>query len=199
MIAPERWKRLHPVRDVGASLSDASEGELVRREMMERNEPDTRIRDILRACPLFLEVPVRDLDRIAASCQLFRTYRGQTLMEEGDEDNDVFLILSGRATVSVESISPFIQVSLSRLNPGEVAGEMSLVSDDVRSATVVAETPGDVLQVKGEELKAMMKDDPQFGYLMMRNVASILSRRVRQMNRRLTNLVKGPYFQTEEG
>ncbi|MCB2155796.1 cyclic nucleotide-binding domain-containing protein [bacterium] len=153
-----------------------------------------RILGLLRGSPLFEEIDEIDLETIADLSSLFTTYRGQTLLEEGEEGRDVLIIVSGRVGIHIESIAPYVEVGITRLGPGEVIGEMALVGGQVRSATAVAIDPCEILVVNGEELCRMFDEQPNLAMRMMRNVSRILSERLRQMNRRMVNLMRARYY-----
>ena len=143
---------------------------------------------------LFLDLPPEAVARIGALGIREACYRGQTIIEEGEEGNDLLLLLSGRVGIQIESISPYVEVGINKLDAGDVIGEMAIIDPAPRSATVVALEACEIFRVPSEPLLDLFASEPAWGMLFMRNLASILSGRLRMMNRRILNLIRARYF-----
>jgi CRP/FNR family cyclic AMP-dependent transcriptional regulator len=84
-----------------------------------------------------------------------RTYRaGQTILLEGGETSEAYLIHAGQVTVSRGD------QRLRTLGPGDIFGEMALVTDQPRSATVTALTDVEVGVIDRDEFETMWRTDP---------------------------------------
>jgi CRP-like cAMP-binding protein len=83
---------------------------------------------------------------------------GEKLVEQGETGRDLLLILAGRAKVeiSVDSLS----AQLNELGDGAVLGEMALLSDGVRSATVRASSPLFAFRLAFEDLGYILQNNP---------------------------------------
>ena len=92
-------------------------------------------RDLLRAVPSLERLSERDLERIAAVLAERTVAAGSILVEEGAAGQDSFLIVEGDACVTTGG------VTVARVGPGEFVGELALLTDRPRCATVRAETP----------------------------------------------------------
>jgi CRP-like cAMP-binding protein len=89
--------------------------------------------DALHAVPLFSELSKRDLRRLADSMHERRFSAGQEVLIEGAGGVGFFVVLDGRARVSVHG------EDRGTLGPGDYFGEMSVIDGGDRSATVRAE------------------------------------------------------------
>lgn len=147
-----------------------------------------------RAIPLFTDLPDEAIGQIIAFSRREDCYRGQTIIEEGDPGDDMVILLSGRVGVQMESINPHMEIAISRLGAGEVIGEMALLDDSPRSATIVALEACAIVRVPSEHLNLVFMEHPEWGMLFMRNLAASLSERLRMMNRRLLNMIRARYF-----
>jgi len=78
---------------------------------------------------------------------------GRSLVNEGDEGSDVFLVLDGVVSVEVKG------TALGQLGPGAVLGERALLEGGRRTATLRAVTPCRVATISGEELDPQMLSD----------------------------------------
>lgn len=85
--------------------------------------------------------------------------KGEKLVEQGEASRDLFLILAGAAAVqvSVDSLS----AELTQLGDGAVVGEMALLADGVRSATVRAATPVFAFRLAFEDVGYILQNNPE--------------------------------------
>lgn len=156
--------------------------------------PPSSLEPVFARMDLFKDLPSRAIQHLAAQAVLLRAYSGQVLIEEGDSGADLFILLKGRVRVQVESINPWMEIGLNKLDEGEAFGEMALIEDEPRCATVMAVEVSDFARIPAESLRALLADDPGSGVVLMRNLARILSGRLKQMNRRLLNMTRSNYL-----
>ncbi|HOP16831.1 MAG TPA: cyclic nucleotide-binding domain-containing protein [Gammaproteobacteria bacterium] len=116
---------------------------------------------------------------------------GQAIIVEGSDDRSVYLIEQGVARVS-ERVEledrRHIQPGLCDLAAGEVFGELSLFESGPRSASVVALEPCELLVFDAEALAGHFERHPEQGYVVLKELFSVLNRRLRQADRRLGSL-----------
>ncbi len=134
----------------------------------------------LKNIPLFASVPEKDLELIAADLQDSNFKSGEAIIQEGEFGNCLYVIKSGRVKV-VKSLNAEEneEIILSHLEDGDYFGEMSLITGDPRSATVIAESDVDLWKLS--------KTD--FDHLILNNkgitisLTHMLSQRLQQANR----------------
>jgi len=90
--------------------------------------------ELLRSLKLFQDVPAKELEAIARSFKERRFSAGEVIAEEGKGGIGFFVIEAGRAKVSAGGRE------VAALGPGSSFGEIALIDDGPRSATVTAET-----------------------------------------------------------
>ena len=129
----------------------------------------------LRRVPLFEGLDPEDLQRIAATA-VERTYApDEALMTEGDLHDELVVLLDG--TVRVERAEPdgsarFIKT----YGPGEHIGELAVLRERPRVATVTAQAEGARgLVVSGEGLKAILRERPDAAMAMLATLAERIS------------------------
>ena len=121
---------------------------------------------LLATVPLFSECTKRELQSIAATAKEVDRKEGAVLVKEGDRGIGFFLIIEGRAGVTVG------KKKVRSLGPGEFFGEISLLDDSPRSATVVAETPVRMLGLTSWAFKRLIQDNPAIAPRLLKSIAS---------------------------
>lgn len=148
----------------------------------------------IRDLRLFRDLPEEALAVIADQATRGTCYRGQTIIEEGENDDSLMVLLRGRVAVQVESISPYFEVPITRLGSGDIIGEMSMVDGSPRSASVIALEAGEFVRIPGAFLREFLDGNPQWGYQFMKNMNGVLSERLRLMNRRVLNMMRFRHY-----
>ena len=91
--------------------------------------------ETLRTVPLFANVDDHDLAQIAAASAIRTFSKNSIVITEGDTSNSLYVILSGEVRVFVSDEDGRTNI-VNRLGPGDYFGELSLIDDEPRSASV---------------------------------------------------------------
>lgn len=113
--------------------------------------------------------------------------KGQMLIAQGSDADEVYLIISGRVTVSVFSANGH-ETFLREMGPGRLIGELAAVSRLPRSATVIAAAPTILSRVTAEAFRAFLKDVPGAGSWLAEQLAA----RVRNLTEKSSELAALP-------
>ncbi len=121
----------------------------------------------LRYSPLFSSCSSKDLERIAKAGDQVTLAKGKTMTNQGEPGREAFIILSGKAIVKRSG------KKVATLGTGSVVGELSLLDNGPRTATVVCDTECQVLVIsRGNFLRVIDKvpalAHKLFGALAMR-------------------------------
>ena len=138
---------------------------------------------VLRSVPLFSSVPEEQLRLLTTVVTRRSTTRGSIIMAAGDPTDSLYIILSGRLKVMMGDADGK-EVILSLLGPGEFFGEMGLIDDNPRSASVVAIEPCELLAITRRDFKKCMTDNAEMAVAVMRG----LVRRLREADRKIGSL-----------
>lgn len=128
----------------------------------------------LRQVALFQGVPGDDLRRIAHRMREHAFAAGKVVFREGEPGDRLFLVLTGQMHVYVERAGATI--TYARLHAGECFGEMALLDEAPRSATVQADAPSRCLTLAKEDFLALLASHPQIAL----GIVQSLSQRLRQ-------------------
>ena len=125
--------------------------------------------DVLHNVPLFAGLDRSDLERLAARFQERSFSEGSTIMEEGATGTSFFVVLDGNADVTVGGERK------ATLGPGDHFGEMAVVDDGVRSASVTAATDVRTAFLTPWEFRPFVEENPKVAWSLLQS----LSRRLR--------------------
>lgn len=128
--------------------------------------------------PLFEGLPADALQEIAAAMRHHHVEAREIICREGEPGQSLFVIEHGLAHVIVTNPDTGHSGSIARLRRGDVVGEMSLVTGEVRSATVLAGAPTDILELDREAFTALLARHP----MILTNLTRILSDRLARTN-----------------
>lgn len=128
--------------------------------------------DVLAGVPLFSGLSKKELAEIARNVTEVEFVRGEFLVHEGEVGLEAFVILDG--TVSVRRKGR----KLAEATAGAVLGEMSIITDHRRNATVKAETFVTALLMSRREFNAVLDEHPQVAVKILRSVATRLAESV---------------------
>jgi CRP/FNR family cyclic AMP-dependent transcriptional regulator len=137
----------------------------------------------LKAVPLFASVPEEQLRMLTVVVARKSVSRSTTVMAGGDATDSLYIVLSGRLKVMM-SDSEGKEVILAILGPGEFFGEMGLIDDSPRSASVVAMESCELLSVTKRDFKKCLAENFEMSMAVMRG----LVRRLREADRKIGSL-----------
>jgi CRP-like cAMP-binding protein len=105
--------------------------------------------------PLFSRCSSKDVRRIAKLADELDIATGKTLTKEGDRGREFFVILDGSADVHQDTRA------LPPLGAGDFFGEIALITDSARTATVTATTPIRALVVTDRDFRQLLRKRPE--------------------------------------
>lgn len=135
------------------------------------------VNDILERTKLFGALPSDGLRSLAERGKRRTFSKGDVLMRQGDPSPSLHVILSGRLRVERGETGREVVV-LAELGSGEVVGEMGLLDNEPRSATVTAIEDTATLEVHADALAIIILDHPVVSGKLLR----MMSRRLRNID-----------------
>ena len=132
---------------------------------------EDRIR-VLQQVDLFSAFSTDDLHKVAFTMNEVTCQTGEVLIGEGEEGEDFYILLQGRLVVSKG------KRILSEIEPVDYVGEMAIIEEKPRSATVKAKEPSLLLKVPAPLYRQYLMNRPE----ALLSIMEILSRRLRQNN-----------------
>jgi CRP-like cAMP-binding protein len=140
----------------------------------------TETRRLLLKLYLFNQLDDAELVSLLTRAELVEFEQGEYPIEEGDHGTHLFVILAGQVRITKRAFG--VQKTLETLGPGECFGEMALVELRARSASARAITHCKLLRLDSEAIAPLHEISAK----IYRNIAILLSRRLRHLNDVLT-------------
>lgn len=108
------------------------------------------------------------LDVFKHSDDLVEFPAGAVIITEGQEGNNMYVVMEGEVSISLKA------KLLATAQPGEIVGEMAMVSANLRSATVTAKTNCLLAEIDQGSFESLLKHVPDFTIHVMNVLASRL-------------------------
>jgi CRP-like cAMP-binding protein len=131
--------------------------------------------ELLRGVPLFADCDDRELAEITGLARQTGAAAGTVLVTEGEPGTEFFVVVDGRARVSVEG------EAVADLGPGSFFGEMALLDGGERTATVTATTAVELLVLARDDFNRMLEVAMP---ALAPKLLKVVGRRVRDQERR---------------
>jgi diguanylate cyclase (GGDEF)-like protein len=138
--------------------------------------------ELIRQVPLFHQLPEADLERIVAATHRVSFDPGEVVVEIGDPGRSLYLVVEG--TVQVLYPARSADFELARLGTGDFFGEMALLNDKPRSATVKALEAVQALVLDKDSFREIIRDAPDVGLRVM----EAMSMRIRNADEQISGL-----------
>jgi CRP/FNR family transcriptional regulator, cyclic AMP receptor protein len=110
--------------------------------------------ELIKGVPLFSQLDRKHLDEVAAIADEIDLRQGKELTVEGNPGREFMVIIEGEASVRRGD------QEVNRLSAGDFFGEIALVRQEPRTATVVAETPVRVLVITDRSFRTLLDHNP---------------------------------------
>ena len=138
---------------------------------------------IQQKVPIFKGMTTERLMRTLSTADFFPVNPGDAIFMEGEKGNSFFVLITGE--VKIEKRKGDAMMELARLGSGECFGEMSLVGNQIRTATVRAVTKCVTIRFMRELVDA----NPEAAHIIYRNIANIMAARLEQSSGKLADMM----------
>jgi len=131
----------------------------------------------LRRIPLFAELSTADLRRLADIAEERTFADGEVISSEGEIGDELHLLLAG--TVAVTRADGGSASTVARRGPGDVVGEMSILTRNPRVASLVAEDDVRTIRIARRDFESIIRERPDVSLALMRVLAERLDAQTR--------------------
>ncbi len=134
--------------------------------------------EVLRRIPLFANIEPAKLKLMCFASERITFKEGQSLFEQGDVGDAAYIIVEGTADVIVTNEKPIV---VAQLGKNEIIGEIAILIDVPRTATIRAASELTTLKVTKDLFFRMVTDFPEMGVEIMRVLAQRLEQTTAQL------------------
>ena len=150
--------------------------------------------EVLRRVPFFAEIEPAKLKLLAFMSERVAFDPGMPLFRQGDPGDAAYLVIAGEAEVSAET--PAGPLVLATLGANEIVGEMAILGNVPRAATVRAKGRLITLRISKEPFMRMVREFPSMAVAMMQELAERLAATNNQLSAAQAELRR---FQQQNG
>ncbi|NPA41567.1 MAG: Crp/Fnr family transcriptional regulator [Aquificae bacterium] len=134
-----------------------------------------KLLDFLGRSVLFKNLPESDLRKISLMFETIDLPMGEVLFYEKENSSDMYLVLEGKVRASLFD-EHGNELVLAELGPGEFIGEMSMIDQLPRSATVIAQEPTKLAMLRRETFLKILRDNPDIAINVIKALVARLRR-----------------------
>ena len=152
-------------------------------------EAAAKIAEMLDDSTWARDMTLSDVQKMTGHMTLVRRVQGDIVFREGDVDERYLaIILKGAVEIVKSDAHEGVATRfLIKMGPGRAFGEMALIEGAPRSATAVVAEDAWLLLLSDAELEKLCAEDGRLGLKILRNIARLLSFRLRHTSARLLN------------
>ena len=138
------------------------------------------IPDLLKACPLFVELYDKEIEKLVRYCSVYNYEAGEFIVRDQDEGDQIYVLLEGSAMV--EKALEHGRIEIVPIQSGDVFGEMALMGQKTRTADIVAKEFSHVLEISYSEIFVLFQKEPKIFGILMLNISRLVSQRLANSN-----------------
>ncbi|HOK39834.1 MAG TPA: cyclic nucleotide-binding domain-containing protein [bacterium] len=136
----------------------------------------------LKKVNIFKNLSDELLNEILKIAQIKEFKKGDIICEEGEDGNEMFIILGGEIEISKNLVGKNKKV-LTILEKDNFFGELSFFDNKKRSANAIALSDAILLVIEKERFEKLLENDPALAAQFYKNVFLELSKRIRNLNK----------------
>mgnify|MGYP000365605441 CR=1 FL=1 len=139
------------------------------------------LENLLADSPLFKDIPVAELHKFRDAFSWLEIPAGQAIVKEGDPGDSMFLIKAGEVLVQTKHPITNETVELAKLKGGDFFGEVSLIKNKPRTASVVAVTEAEVMELSRNDFQAIASVHPHLGSALEQTIEQRVENTIKKM------------------
>jgi CRP/FNR family cyclic AMP-dependent transcriptional regulator len=142
-------------------------------------------RKILEHIEIFKGLSSEELDPIAEICEQREYKASDVIFTENSKGKEMYIVIKGRVCIELGIKGKTDSVKVHNVPEGEIFGELSIISEGRRSGTARCETNCEVISIDGDALLDLFNKYSRIGYVVMKNLASLVAARLRKTDLQL--------------
>ena len=144
---------------------------------------------ILKKSPLFEDLSGLELNAVAAFLEPRKVSGGNVIFNEGSAGDEMFILVSGEISAWV-SQSDGSRHWMFEIMPGDFFGEMSVIANETRSATLTAKSDSELLAFQGIDFYRIIYEHPIIGAKILKAIRKVHNSWLEQTSKELNDLMR---------
>ena len=141
---------------------------------------------VLKNNQIFQGLNDEEVNEIASICHEKDFTNGSTIFEEGSSGTAMYFLLQGQVDIQMSMGSDTELATVHVVKEGDVFGELSLIDKAPRSAFTKAAGDSKTFILEAAKFEDLCKKNHHIGFIVMRNIAQLVSSRLRETNIKYT-------------
>lgn len=146
----------------------------------------------LKGISIFAEIKNKKdfLEHLSSIIKIENFKANSYIIKEGEYGDKMYILNKGTVNVVKKTISndSFVMDILQE-NRNVFFGEIALMDNELRSASVIAQTPTECYVIKKKDFEKLCKSNPELGYYIIKQIAKSLSARLRKLSQDNVSLI----------
>jgi CRP/FNR family transcriptional regulator, cyclic AMP receptor protein len=140
--------------------------------------------DLFNKIPIFSRFTNDERSVVNKHIAFLKVGEGEVLFNEGDKGDSICFVVDGRLNV-IKKTYTGEEIIINTLSRGQSFGEMAIIENSLRSATIRAESATTLITLNREGFDMIMNAYPQVGSKILKGISLLLSKKLRQTSSRL--------------
>ena len=145
------------------------------------------LEEMLTKIPVFEKLEVKELRQVAAIVHRRQYSKGEYVFYQGDPGLGMYVVEKGKVGIVVSG-EDGSQKEVTELNDGDFFGEIALLDESPRSATVIVKEDSELIGFFRPDLFEIMEKTPKTGLKIITKLAEMIGERLRNMNTEFSKL-----------
>ena len=149
---------------------------------------------IVKGCPLFAELYDEEVEEVIEACMVETHNKGDIITKQGSESSNLGIVLYGQCKIILEDEDTGETKELGTLNKNDIFGEMVLINELKRSASIVASSAEvNVLNISRDDFYRFYQENPKIFGLMTINITRLVIKRLKNADVELKKALHHPH------
>jgi len=138
--------------------------------------------DLLRSIPMLANLPANKLKLLAFASDRVLFKQDEVLFEQNDSADSAYIVIDGEADVLVSFAAGQPPSKVATLGPNSFVGDMAILCDIPRTATVQANSDMEALRIRQEHLMELINGSPALAMSILKEIVQRLAKTTKDLS-----------------
>ena len=138
--------------------------------------------NLLRSIPMLANLPANKLKLLAFASDRVEYGDGEIVFRQGDDADAAYIVISGEADVLVSTGGQADMSKVAVLGPNSFVGDMAILCDIPRTATIQANSKLEALRIRKEHMMELINDTPALAMTVLKEIVQRLAKTTQDLS-----------------